>query len=185
MLHICYSSSMKLNGFVWSGHLPGQNGIHLHKCLLVFVSLCIFILLYLFMDLCDRGICPAWVAPMEGAPPRGVVCNWLCSSVCLYLYNLVFLFVFVFVLVRSGHLWGSDGSVEWGSPQGVVRVYHWLWRGGANKLNFVFVKNSKYWLWTCFLFYIFVWRSCFISWFVENLELRYSFECSNCAYCGV
>ena len=119
MLHICYSSSMKLNGFVWSGHLPGQNGIHLHKCLLVFVSPCILVLLYLYMYLSDRGICPAWVAPMEGAPPRGVVCNWLCSSVCLYLYNLAFLFVFVFVLVRSGHLWGSDGSVEWGSPRGL------------------------------------------------------------------
>ena len=155
MLHICFSSLMKLYGFVWSGHLPGQNGIHLHKCLLVFVSPCILVLLYLYMYLSDRGICPAWVAPMEGAPPRGGVCNWLCSSVCLYLYSLVF--VFVFVLVRSGHLWSSDGSVEWAPPRwlsvsttdfGEEELTSWILSKMVNiDPEFVF----------CFHTYIFVW----------------------------
>ena len=157
MLHICYSSSMKLNGFVWSGHLPGQNGINLQicKCLLVFVSLCIFILLYLFMDLSNRCICPAWVAPMEGAPPRGVVCNWLCSSVCLYLYSLVF--VFVFVLVRSGHLWGSDGSVEWAPPRGLSVSTTDFGEEELTSWNLAKMANVDSELVFCFHTYLFVW----------------------------
>ena len=130
------------------------------------------------MDLSDRGICPARMASICISVCLYLyllvfsfycICLWICligafarhewhpwrellpGELSATDFAVVFASICICICIGAIRTFVGQGwQCGVSSPLGVVRVYHWLWRGGANKLNFV--ENWKCWLWTCFLF---------------------------------